>query len=245
MFSLHRSLYRAILLEFCIFFWNPNVLHSQSQDIQSWNSAFIEWNFYPSLLFEFEIDYYTLISEGDWRQYGVTSLLEYYPNNSFDLIAGLYHANTKQNDTEITNEIRPLIGFRWNIIKPEKRIYLRGQFKYEYRFFKTSADSTSVNAGRLRIRADLYVPINQKSFNEDKNLYGIISTEDFINLENDIKEKYQSSFRQFLGLGYRFNYPWRVELLYVFQTSRDSINDEIPDSQTHAIYLKIKYFISG
>ena len=245
MYSRHISSYRLLLFLFYLALCFPLKLKSQNQDFQSWNSVFLKWNFYPSLLFQFEVDYYTLISEGDWRQYAVTPMIEYYPSNTFDLFLGLYHANTKQNDIETTNEIRPLIGARWNIIKPEKRVFLRGQLKYEYRFFKTSTDTSSVNAGRLRVRADLYVPITKKSYNEDKNLYGMISTEDFINFENDIREKYQSTFRQYLGLGYRFSFPWNLELQYVFQASRDSIDDEIPDSQNHIIYIKVKYTISG
>ena len=152
---------------------------------------------------------------------------------SFDLFTGVYMTNTKQYDTNDTKEIRPLIGFMWNIIKPEKRVFLRFQSKYEYRYF-TSTKDESMTAGRVRMRQDLFVPITKTRYNEDKDLYGIAWSEIYLNFDNEIKEKYQSTFRQYLGLGYRFSFSWRVEADYVFQAARDAITDENPDTLSHA-----------
>lgn len=222
------------------------IVHSlskgQTTDFQSWNSFLTFWNFYPSLVFEMELDYYTLVSDGPaWREIAVQPSLEYYPNNSIDLFTGVYLSSTKQNDVDNTWETRPFAGIRWNIIKPEKRVFLRVAAKLEYRFF--SQDDGSTNAGRLRTKADLFVPINQKTMDVDKNLYGILQAEKFFNFENDIRERYQSSFRQNVGAGYRFTFNWRLEMLYIFQTSRDSSEDDQPDRQNHIIQLTGKYFI--
>ncbi|MCK5368915.1 MAG: DUF2490 domain-containing protein [Cyclobacteriaceae bacterium] len=214
----------------------------QNTDFQSWNSVIIDWNISP-FLFELELDYNRLLSEGEvWREYAAQPSVEYYPSASIDLFAGVYLTDTKQNDIKDTKEVRPLIGFRWNIIKPEKRVFLRTQCKYEYRFFSSSEDGKT-NAGRLRIRGDLFIPITQKSYNMDKDLYGIVWTETFINFDNDIRERYQSTFRQYLGLGYRFNYNWRLEGQYVYQKSRDSISDEVPDNINNVIFLTLKHYI--
>lgn len=222
-----------------------NKSKGQTTDFQAWNSVVIDWNFYPSLLAELELDYNVLLSEGPvWREYATQPSFEYYPNNSIDLFAGVYLTDTKQNDVIDTKEIRPLIGFRWNIIKPEKRVFLRTQVKYEYRFFSSTANESTANSGRLRIRGDLFVPITQKSHNSDKNLYGIIWTEAYINFDTEIEEKYQSTFRQYLGLGYRFSYTWRLEIVYVFQASRDSTVDDEPDSTNNVIFTTLKYYIT-
>ena len=137
--------------------------------------------------------------------------------------------NTKQNDTDDTKELRPLIGFRWNIIKPEKRVFFRFQTKYEYRYF-TSAKDEAKTAGRVQMRLDLFVPISKTSYNEDKDLYGIVWSEIYLNFDNEIKERYQSTFRQYLGLGYRFSYSWRLDTQYVFQAARDAITDDLLES---------------
>ena len=95
----------------------------------------------------------------------------------------------------------------------------------------------------MRMRLDLFVPITQKSYNMDKDLYGLIWSEIFVNFENNIQERYQSTFRQYLGLGYRFSYSCRLEIQYVFQASRDSISDENPDNLSSVIFTTLKYYI--
>jgi len=219
-------------------------VYGQETDAQNWNAVIIDWNFSSQWLFELELDYNRLLSEGPvWREYATQPSLEYYPNNSFDLFAGVYLSNTKQNDIEDTEEIRPLVGFRWNIIKPEKRVFLRTQIKYEHRFFTSSADDKK-NAGRLRKRLDLFVPITKTSYNMDKDLYAIIWTEVYTNFNNDFRERFQSTFRQYLGLGYRFSYAWRLEVDYVFQASKDSVNDDNADTLSNVIFITLKHYIT-
>ena len=242
LYGLMQLLNKLFLVGFLILFGVNIYSFGQTRDFQSWNSMVIDWNLSP-FLFELELDYNRLLSEGEvWREYAMQPSVEYYPNASIDLFAGVYLTDTKQNDIIDTKEVRPLIGFRWNIIKPENRVFLRTQCKYEYRFFKSSEDGKT-SAGRLRIRADLFIPITQKSYNMDKDLYGIIWTEAFINSENDIKERYQSTFRQYLGLGYRFSYNLRFETQYVFQAFRDSIYDEEADGINNALFITLKYYI--
>jgi hypothetical protein len=222
-----------------------NVAKAQSSDTQLWNAAIIDWNFTTNWLVELEIDYNKLLSEGPvWREIATQPSIEFYPNNSIDLFAGVYLTSTKQNDVEDTNEIRPLIGFRWNIIKPEKRVFLRSQVKYEHRFFRSVTKDKSDNVSRFRLRLDLFVPLTQKSYNNDKDLYALLWSEAFINFDNEINEKYQSTFRQYLGLGYRFSYRWRLELNYVFQESRDSIEDQSPDTLSNVVYIALKHYLS-
>jgi hypothetical protein len=214
-----------------------------TSDVQSWNAFVTDWNFRQSMLIELELDYNKLLSDGQvWREYAMQPSFEYYPSNSIDLFAGVYLTDTKQNETDDTKEIRPLIGFRWNIIKPEKRVFLRLQTKYEYRYFTSTKDEPK-DAGRIRIRFDLFIPITQKSYNNDKDLYALIWSEAYINFENSFKEKYQSTFRQYLGLGYRFSYRWRFEMTYVFQAARNSIADEEPDTITSALQLTLKHYL--
>ena len=222
-----------------------NSVIGQNRDVQIWNSAIIDWNFAQGWLAELELDYNKLLSEGPvWREYATQPSVEFYPNNSIDIFAGVYLTSTKQNDVEDTDEVRPLIGFRWNIIKPEKRVFLRSQVKYEHRFFKHRTTDTKENVSRVRIRLDLFVPITKTSYNEDKDLYGIVWSEIYVNFNNEINEKYQSTFRQYLGLGYRFSYSWRLEVDYVFQAARDAITDENADTLSHVLFITVKYYIA-
>ena len=120
--ELHRICAKALLL--IIVYTSSFSAQSQNQDTQLWTAAIFDMNISNTWLAELEVDYNKLLSEGEvWREIATQPSIEYYPNNSIDLFAGVYLTSTKQNETEDTNEIRPLIGFRWNIIKPEKREY--------------------------------------------------------------------------------------------------------------------------
>ena len=219
-------------------------VQSQTHDAQLWNSMILDWEIPSSWMLELELDYNLLLSEGpQWYEYAIQPSVEYYPNSSFDLFAAVYLTTTKQNDNEFTDEIRPIVGFRWNIIKPDKRVFLRTQVKYEYRIFAARSSDDIINSGRWRLRMDLFVPITKKSYSIDKNLYGIIWSEIFLSNDEKIMERYQSTFRQYLGLGYRFSYSWRLETDYVLQASRDSMTDDSPDSFSHVIFLTLKHFI--
>lgn len=216
----------------------------QEQDFQLWSSANIDWNFKSGWLAELQFNYNELLSGGPvWQEFALQPSVEFYPNNSIDLFAGVYLTTTKQTDDVDTDEIRPLFGLRWNIIKPEKRVFLRTQVRYEHRFFQHRTEETQENSSRIRARLDLFIPITKKSYDMNNNLYGILWSEGYFNFDNEIKERYQSTFRQYFGLGYRFSDSWRAESYYVVQAARNSITDESPDTITNAIYLTLKYYV--
>jgi hypothetical protein len=209
-----------------------------------WNSLIFDYNTSSNMMAEIELIYNFLLSEGtQWYEYAAQPSVEYYPNNSFDLFGAVYMSSTQQADDEQTNEIRPIIGARWNIIKPEKRIFLRTQWKYEYRIFTSKTTEETLNSGRIRGRLDLFIPITRTAYNQDGDLYGIIWSEIFLNNDERIGERYQSTFRQYLGLGYRFSYNWRFEVDYVLQASRDTVLDDNADTISSVIFLTLKRFI--
>ncbi len=221
----------------------PFNLYGQKNDVQNWNSAVVDLNFAP-FLFELEVDYNRLVSGGpEWREYAIQPSIEFYPNNSFDFYAGVYFSETVQDDINDTKELRPLIGIRWNIIKPEKRIYVKLNVKLEHRFFNSKSGNNNNNSTRLRTRLDFILPITKKSYNEDKDLYAILRSEVFENFKTDIQERFQSTFKQHLGLGYRFNYTWRFDAVYIYQESYNSIEADAPDNTSNVLSFTLKHFI--
>ena len=235
------------LLLICFFsitvFLFPSDGSGQASDAQFWSSAMIDWNFEPIWLAELEFNYNQLLSDGEpWREYSIQPSIEYYPSRSFDLLAGVYLTDTKQNSQEDTREIRPFAGFRWNIVKPEKRVFFRAQSKLEYRYFTSREEGASKRAIRIRNRLDIFIPITGQSYVSDNDLYGLAFSEVFVNIDDNIDERYKGTFRQYLGLGYRFSYEWRSELQYVLQLSRDSITDDNFDTTSNVIYIIVKRY---
>jgi len=109
-----HKLNKSFLVGFLILFGVNVDSFGQTKDFQSWNSMVIDWNLSPFLV-ELELDYNSLLSGSeDWSEYAMQPSVEYYPNASIDLFAGVYLTDTKQTATIDTKEVRPLIGFRWN-----------------------------------------------------------------------------------------------------------------------------------
>lgn len=67
------------------------------------------------------------------------------------------------------------------------------------------------------MRLDLFIPITKTSYSVDRNLFGIIWSQIYVNFDNEINKKFQSTLRQYLGLRYRFSYSWHLEVDHVFQ----------------------------
>ncbi len=221
-----------------------SISKSQDSDVQSWNCFKVNWNALPSTMFRSDFLYRSRISSGpSWRDFAFRPSFEYYPNGYLTLSSGLYYYLTKQSDNINTQELRPMFGVSWNITIPEKRFYLNVGARYEYRFYFGENDKKDIS--RLRFDTRLIVSITQRNYSQDKNLYAIIKPEVFMNFEkNSIQERYKSRFRQEVGLGYRFNYPWRLEVSYIYQASRNSISSESPDSYSNIISTILKYNIA-
>ena len=129
-----RKILHATIICFVVAALPVQPASAQTRDAQLWNSLILDYLPSSNLQLEVELIYNLLLSEGpQWYEYAMQPSIEYYPNNSIDLFAATYLSTTQQDDDTQTNEVRPIVGFRWNIIKPEKRVFLRTQVKYEYR----------------------------------------------------------------------------------------------------------------
>ena len=216
----------------------------ENNDFQVWNAANINYAFRNSWSFDFNISYDRLIAGGpNWREVGLQPKLEYYPNQKWDIFTGLYFGIVRQFPEENSNEFRPMIGFRFNIIKPEKRVFLRIQNKYEFRNFKDFETGELSGSNRVRSRLDLFIPITKRSYNENKQLYNKVQFEYFGNLDSNIEERFRTTRRLIIGLGYRLSYSWRFELEYIQQGSRNNRSDDFDNSESNILSWRLRYFI--
>jgi hypothetical protein len=68
-------------------------------------------------------------------------------------------------------------------------------------------------------------PFNRRKVTDDGALYESSDVEWFWT-HHDPPERFASKQRIRAGLGYRFNYAWRAEALYVWDRARDSADAE-------------------
>ena len=84
------------------------------------------------------------------------------------------------------------------------------------------------------------MPINHSEL-IDKTLYMPISLELFDNSTGDLEERFASKARLAIGLGYRFDKKWRLELEYILQGSRDT-RLEFFKGRDNLFHLKLRWY---
>ncbi|MDZ7605858.1 MAG: DUF2490 domain-containing protein [Cyclobacteriaceae bacterium] len=214
------------------------------QSFQTWSS----FNFVKNLPFNATLtvnpEVNRLVSGGSpWHAYSIDNTLEYYPNNSWDVFASLMLSYTKQDEGTNSLEIRPYIGVRWNILKPEKRVFLYLQGKYDFRFFHYYSDEPNSYSGRFRIKPEVRVSLNKKSNLADKNLMLRLNGEYFIQVDEEINERYLSKRQTSIGLLYRHTHAWRYEFRYLIYKNKNTLEATAPTSIDHVAYFIVSWFL--
>jgi hypothetical protein len=206
----------------------PIDLRAQSPNTQLWYEVMMNYPFANSFNIENAFVYSTLLESPRWKAFDYSPTLEYSLSNSFDLITGATFSYTNQTDNYNTFEIRPMLGTRWHITT--RRILTRLQIRLEQRNFKNLETKEWETTYRPRIRTELLIPINKKTYYEDRLLYGILDAEALFAVEGDVEERFANRFRLRIGLGYRLNYNSRFEFIYMNQQSKSGIDEDFESS---------------
>lgn len=189
--------------------------------------------------------------QSEWWSLRATPALEYFATKWLDLVGEVLVAYTLQPPDQRSLELAPRIGFRLHLfnevlhdLAPERvpltRIDLYNLTRLEYRAFWYS-DDTSSQSWRLRNRIGGTIAINHKRLSDARTLYGALDVEVFVPLGDDIPETFASKYRVRIGFGYRFDYKWRFEALYIFDESRNTLQDDF--SQTsNVLNFRLKRF---
>jgi len=220
-------------------------LWAQDPEVSSqlWNSFTFDYVFKNGRLLTTEVGYNQLINgDSDWNELILKPEVDFSVLNWLDLIPGFTFAYTHQFADTNTFEIRPTLGARFRIT-PNGRFYLRNLFRIEYRHIFYSHTSESSGSGRLRNRVELKVSITQPRYSDNKNLYALTDFEVFYSLGDEPDERYLYRYRWRIGLGYRFNNKWRMQGLYIKQSSRNSFARDGIDNIDNIFQLSAIWFI--
>ena len=118
---------------------------------------------------------------------------------------------------------------------------LRTNTRLEYRHIHYVETDENLNTLRFRGRIELVYPLTNPSQRDPKTLYGLADFEVFADLAGDeVEERFANKNRFRIGLGWRHDLEWRVELIYARQNSRNTLEGDIVNSDD--IYrIRIKY----
>jgi hypothetical protein len=215
---------------------------SQSRNGQLWAEYMLNYSFANSFNLENAVAYSTAFTSPKWRSFDYTPTVDYSLFNWLTLTGAVTLSYTAQTEDYNTFEVRPAIGTRFHIT-PNQRVLIRTYLRLEQRNLKNLGTKEWESSYRPRARLETLIPINRKSYYEDKMCYGIVDFE-LLYITNDVEERFANRYRLRTGIGYRLNSASRFELIYMLQESRNGINDAFT-SVDNIIRVRYRQFLSA
>lgn len=219
----------------------PCSINAQSPNGQLWFEYMLNYPFANSFNLENTLTYSELLNSPKWRAVDYSPTLEFSLFNNIDLLAGGTLSYTSQLEDYDTFEARLMIGTRIHFT-PNRRILSRLQLRFEQRNFKNLDTDTWETVYRPRARAEFLIPINKKTYFEDKLWYGIVDAEVLFAADDDVQERFANRFRLRIGIGYRLSYTSRFEFVYMLQESKNGI-DESFQSTDNIFRFRYKHYL--
>ena len=216
-------------------------VRAQSSNEQLWFEYMLNYPFANSFNLENALTYSTLLDSSKWRALDYSPTLEYSLTNNIDLLAGFTLSYTNQFEDYDTFEGRLMIGTRIHFT-PNRRILSRLQLRFEQRNFKDLEADTWETVYRPRARAEFLIPINKKTYFEDKLWYGILDAELLFAVDDDVQERFANRLRVRMGIGYRLSYTSRFEFIYMLQESKNGIDESI-ESTDNIFRFRYKHYL--
>jgi hypothetical protein len=228
--------------------------HGQPND-QLWGTITFNWLQSDRLSYELELEPKVLIDAPEgapgWASLDVTPTVEYALRRWLDLVGELATGYTSQTDDTGSFELSPRVGVRIRLPTvdvptgpfrrerlPKYRIVVRDLVRVEARNHFYTDDTGNDSTIRFRNRLELLVPLNRQRVTDDGAYYLLSDWEWFIPLD-DPQERFANRQRVRAGIGYRRNLNWRYEVLYIWNRSRDTINDAFHPSDK-IVNLRVK-----
>jgi len=236
-----RRLSNYLLLALVCLIGMPRSVSAQSPNEQLWFEYMLNLPFANSFNLENVLTYSTLLNTPRWRAVDYSPTLEFSLTSNIDLLAGGTLSYTVQVEDYNTFEGRLMIGTKIHFT-PNMRILSRLQIRLEQRNFKNLDANTWETVYRPRARAEFLIPINKKTYHEDKLWYGILDAEVLFAVDEDVQERFANRFRLRMGVGYRLSYSSRFEIVYMLQQSKNGIDDSF-ESTDNVFRFRYKHFL--
>jgi Protein of unknown function (DUF2490) len=202
----------------------PSSLCGQSSGAQFWAEYMLNYPFANSFNLENAFTYSMVPHSPRWQAFDYAPTLEYSLDANFDFSLGVTFSYTNQTEDYNTFEVRPVLGTRIHLT-PHRRVLTRLYIRLEHRNIKNLDTEEWQTVWRPRARVEGLIPINKKTYFEDKLWYGIIDAEWFFAHDDDVDERFANRFRMRIGVGYRMHYGSRFEFIYMHQESKNNIED--------------------
>ena len=219
----------------------PSIVNGQSSSEQLWFEYMLNYSFANAFNLENAFKYSTILDTRKWQAIELTPTLDYSLTAHVDISFATAIEYTDQTESVSTFEVRPVIGTRIHLT-PNKRILIRALIRLEDRNIQDLDTKHWDHVLRPRLRGEFLIPINRKSYFENKLWYGIADAEWFLTVDDDVNERFANRFRLRMGIGYRLNYTSRFEFIYMSQQSKNAIEDSFYTSD-HIFRFRYKHYL--
>lgn len=217
--------------------------HAQP-DVQVWSELTFNWIKSHRFTYGLDVEPKVLVSKppGDpgWASLDLTPSIEYSRGEWFDMLGELLIGRTRQTDDLNSTEVTPRIGMRLHLLsnlrdelskerRPKHRLVLRDLIRFEWRNLYYSTDKLQSSTLRLRNRVEMSFSLTRPRITDDGASYLLADAEWFWPLD-EVDERFAHKQRLRTGLGYRRNHAWRFEALYIWNRSRNTIDQSFTTS---------------
>jgi hypothetical protein len=234
-----------------LFLLVPVRADSGDLETQAWGNLTLGWIRSEKVYLELDLEPKVLVSgDPQWRNLDVTPAVEYYPSPWVDLVGEMVVGTTLQTDDLRTTELTVRGGARVHFVQmargklqiertPLGRISAATLVRLEERNFWYSDNTDSQQSFRFRVRLELKAPINHANLAMDRTWYVLADAEGYVPVGDEVDERFATKLRGRVGLGYRIDERHRVDLLYIRDRQKDTI-DDTPTDSSQAIDLRYR-----
>ena len=179
---------------------------------------------------------------GRWDKIGIQPAVDFRVARWADLLTQVQVDYVYQAANINTAEIRPAVGIRLYYV-PTSRVVLRNRTLLEFRGLIYLVGDTSSTSWRLRDRIETRVAINHAAFDSNRLLYLIADLEGLLNPEHPPDERFLDRFILTIGLGFRFDYTWRVEAGWQGQEALNTTRPGDPKSVVNVLQVRLIHYV--
>ena len=247
-----------LLVALVFLFVSDRVQAQTPPDGQLWFEFTLSWPKTPRLTYQIDLEPQFLViippGESAWATLQVTPSVEYAVKRWLDVVGQFLYAPTKQTNHENSREVTSRAGVRFHLLSrdlpthdrdrlrelpPSRRLVLRDFARIEQRnIFYSDGKSTS-HTWRFRNRLEFQLPLNHENMTVDNTRYFMTDWEWFVPIGGDARERFANKQRIRVGFGYRQNFKWRYEALYIWGRSLDTTTNSFTTAD-NIIYFGVK-----
>ena len=214
-----------------------------AQTAEAWMDYFANWNPGGEWTYEVNTGFSKGLKGAQWLDAYLGSTATYQPFNWFNTEGNLETHYTFDETTEDVLEVRPWLGlnFIWATYGTHLNLfYPTLSLRLEERFFWYQTSGEEARKERIRLRAFIRFPLNNKTLVEG-TYYLLFLAETYVPLNGEAEEASADRNRFQAGLGYVVGTDLRIELQYILMRTRDTYTNTF-ETSSHIVWLAVRSY---